>query len=380
MTRTRAWVQEMQQAMHFGPVPPACQAAQTAVVRARIRALSPLISILVIGWIPIDLIELTRIESWRIFPLRLAFGAAMLGLWRWSPRLSAGTALQLFVWLQALGFGAMQLSLQPDEGGVLRVGYGLFPFVLTAQLAVFPLPWRATGLLAVAALALLLVTSLADPIALGLPLLNDLWLLGLILAVTAWASNSQLGLLVDLLGARQAAAHDGLTGLVNRRSAEELLDSEHARATRLGEPLSVLMIDLDHFKRINDGWGHACGDEVLKATARQLGDALRANDVCARYGGEEFLAILPTTGAAAALEVGERIRKRIASMEVACPCDSMRVTTSIGIATLKDAEPLMEMVARADAALYRAKSAGRNRCEQSSTLDGSREPLLAATG
>lgn len=345
------------------------------MVRARIRTLAPVIAILTLGWIPIDVLALAEVELARIVPLRLLLGATLMALWRSLPRLSACIALHLFVWSQALGFGAMQLSLEPEVGGALRLGYGLFPFFLTAQLAVFPLPWFATVRLAFAALAVLLVMPFADEGLQGLELWNDLWLFGLLLAVTAWATHSQLSLLVDLLGARLDAAHDGLTGLVNRKSAAARLDSEHARSIRLGEPLSVLMIDLDHFKRVNDQWGHACGDAVLKATAHVLSGALRGSDVCARYGGEEFLAILPSTSAGAAFDLGERLRKRVAAMEIAGPEGPIAVTASLGIATLAPGETALALVGRADAGLYRAKSAGRNRCVQDAAPLGSAAEL-----
>lgn len=180
--------------------------------------------------------------------------------------------------------------------------------------------------------------------------------------LAAWAGHVQLTLLIDLLGARSDASRDPLTGLANRRSAERRLDADRARALRLDEPLSVLMLDLDHFKQVNDHWGHAAGDLVLKATAQALREELRGADLPSRFGGEEFLTILPGTDAGRALDVAERIRERIAKLAIAVPGDTIQITASIGVATIIRDEAAQELVARADVALYRAKDDGRDRC------------------
>jgi len=351
---------------HF--VPEAYRPKQATLVWARIRVLAPVVAVLTLAWIPIDAIGLEPAEMARILPLRLALAAALLVLARVCTRLSSHLATRLFVWLQALGFGAMQLCLDPAQDSVLRLGYGLFPFLITAQLAVFPLPWGITVRAAMAAVALLLAPQVLGYHPPDAGLWNDLWLLGLIIALAAWASHAQLSLLIDLLGARRDASHDPLTALANRRSAVRRLEAERAHTLRHGEPLSVLMIDLDHFKRVNDRWGHAGGDLVLVATAQVLRDELRGADLGARYGGEEFLAILPSTAPAQAMEVAERIRERIARLAVAVPgatataTATASITASIGIATLESDESATALVARADAALYRAKAEGRNRC------------------
>lgn len=345
----------------FTTVPESCRRAQAAQVRFRIRTLAPALAVLTLGWIPLDLVGLTRAEFAVILPLRLALAAGLF-LLAWSVRRwPASWSVQALVWMQALAFGAMQLGLSAHEG-VLRVGYGLIPFVVAAQLAAFPLTWNRILAAALAPLALLLV-----PLASGMRSADDLfwgelWLLGLLALVAAWSGQTQLRLLTDLLGARRDAAHDMLTGLANRRRAEERLAAELARARRLHTPLSVLLLDLDHFKLINDRWGHAAGDQVLVATADALQGSLRGADLATRYGGEEFLAILPDTGPEAALEVAERIRTEIEGLEVPANGDTLRATTSIGIASLVGEETADALVARADAALYQAKQAGRNRC------------------
>jgi len=155
---------------------------------------------------------------------------------------------------------------------------------------------------------------------------------------------------------------DGLTRLPNHTAWLEAVEREFDRARREGHPSAVLMLDLDHFKAINDTHGHPAGDEVLRGVAEVLREALRLHDMPGRYGGEEFGVLLPGSDAAAAEAIAERIRKKI---EWASFAGAVRVTASIGCAALEpdDAHP-GAWVARADRALYRAKAAGRNRAMQ----------------
>ncbi|MGN6513601.1 MAG: diguanylate cyclase [Lysobacteraceae bacterium] len=346
---------------HSLSVPPVFREQQATVVRMRLLALAPTIAVLTLLWMPLDALGLQRGEIARILPLRLLLAGGLLVV-AWRRRsLSAYQATTAFIWLQALCFGAMQLALGPG-GGALRIGYGLFPFAIAAQLAVFPLPWLRSVAIGVAAFGLLAMPWLAHAQAPDPALWNDLWLLTLILALAAWGSHVQVRLLVDLLGARRDASRDPLTGLANRRMAEERLAADLAHALRHGEPLSVAMLDLDHFKRVNDSHGHATGDLVLAAVARVLHDELRGADLGVRYGGEEFLAILPGTDAGQALQVAERIRARVAQLAVEAPRGPVRVTASLGVATLWPGESREALLARADAALYRAKAEGRDRC------------------
>ena len=158
---------------------------------------------------------------------------------------------------------------------------------------------------------------------------------------------------------------DGLTGVFNRAHQEEVLSTEWARACRKKGPLSVLMVDIDHFKRINDSYGHPCGDVVLKAVAALIKNfAKRKADVVCRYGGEEFMVILPDTSSEGALAVAEGIRQALAELEIPVADGLLRVTVSVGLASAIPGSPakdeLAALVAAADAALYRAKQEGRN--------------------
>ena len=157
---------------------------------------------------------------------------------------------------------------------------------------------------------------------------------------------------------------DGLTGLANRRHFDDVLRREHARSTRAGQPLSVIMLDVDYFKRYNDGYGHQAGDACLIRVAHALlAGARRAGDLTARYGGEEFSIVLPNTGAQEARHVGEALRSAIEALGIAhAGRDAGQVTISVGVAVQPaagagDADALLRL---ADAALYHAKDAGRN--------------------
>ncbi|MEY8878819.1 MAG: diguanylate cyclase [Leptothrix sp. (in: b-proteobacteria)] len=157
------------------------------------------------------------------------------------------------------------------------------------------------------------------------------------------------------------ARHDALTGLANRRAADERLHDEFMRARRLRIPYAVLMIDIDHFKRVNDQHGHAVGDAVLRHVAQHLRTALRETDFLSRFGGEEFLALLPATTRMQACQVADKVRRLIEQVLFE-PVGTL--TASIGVA-LSDPAHVGEAqaVQLADNALYRAKELGRNRVE-----------------
>jgi diguanylate cyclase (GGDEF)-like protein len=159
---------------------------------------------------------------------------------------------------------------------------------------------------------------------------------------------------------------DSLTGLLNRRSFMDLSSKEETRARRHGDPFSVLMLDIDHFKKINDTYGHPVGDLAIKALAEVCSNALRPHDILARYGGEEFVLTLPHTPTEGARTVAERIREAVQKLEVPCDQGPVRFTVSIGVSTYASGQAFDSIVERADKALYVSKQSGRNRV----TVDG----------
>lgn len=156
----------------------------------------------------------------------------------------------------------------------------------------------------------------------------------------------------------EMATTDALTGALNRRRFYELLDDELERATRYGRPLGLLMLDVDHFKRVNDAFGHATGDEVLKGIAAVLRLSLRAPDRLARWGGEEFVVLAPDTGGGPALALAQRVCHAIRAEQFPV---AGTATASIGVAERRPGESGDALLARADAALYEAKDGGRDR-------------------
>jgi diguanylate cyclase len=168
----------------------------------------------------------------------------------------------------------------------------------------------------------------------------------------------------QLEGARREALTDPLTGLANRKMFEFVLREAALEAMDGGDPLSVLLLDIDHFKLFNDTYGHAVGDQVLKLLAATLRDGIKGQDTAARYGGEEFGIILPNTGLKDAARLAEAIRRRVTGKTVIHRKTGGalgRVSVSIGVAQHRLGEPLRKLIERADKALYLAKHAGRNR-------------------
>lgn len=162
---------------------------------------------------------------------------------------------------------------------------------------------------------------------------------------------------------RILASTDVLTGVNNRRKFLETLEIEIQRVERTGLPLSFIMLDIDLFKCVNDQYGHATGDQVLCSFASVLRAGLRQIDVIGRVGGEEFAAILPATTGQNAVIIAERLRSMVENLEINVAGESLCVTVSIGVTQLMGGEKGYQLIARADAAMYRAKQSGRNRVE-----------------
>ncbi len=158
--------------------------------------------------------------------------------------------------------------------------------------------------------------------------------------------------------ASRRADTDALTGIPNRQSFDDALSREFARARRFRQPLSVILVDLDHFKRVNDAYGHAAGDQVLTGAARLLESRVRESDLAARWGGEEFAIIASMTDAAGAVRLAEKLRGMLEVTHMGPP---VRVTASFGVAELRPDDGVGDLLRRADEALYRAKQEGRNR-------------------
>lgn len=236
-------------------------------------------------------------------------------------------------------------------------GYDFLPFVLVAGLAIFPLTFKENAAFVAAVFVVQAVASFgrwetSDAIS----IVVDFALLAIVAGVGMLAGMSQLAFMIALV---RDAIRDRLTGAFSRHSGEELLQLQFTLSTRSNTPLSLAFIDLDHFKRVNDDFGHEAGDRVLAEAARNLRSTLRTGDVLARWGGEEFILIMPGTELDQAVAALERVR--LAGLGTRP--DGKPVTASMGIAErLHDGTGNgRELVQIADRRMYEAKNAGRNR-------------------
>jgi diguanylate cyclase (GGDEF)-like protein len=158
-----------------------------------------------------------------------------------------------------------------------------------------------------------------------------------------------------------AAAHkDPLTGTGNRAAFNDALSREIELAHRYDRPLGMIVIDIDHFKKVNDNFGHATGDCLIRALANCADSTIRLSDLLFRYGGEEFVVLLPETATKGVVNLAERIRRNVAALDCACEGQHVRMTASFGVATLNDNDDEDSFFNRADKAMYQAKAEGRN--------------------
>jgi two-component system cell cycle response regulator len=162
------------------------------------------------------------------------------------------------------------------------------------------------------------------------------------------------------------ATHDSLTSLLNRSAILEVLQKELIRSVREKNPVAVIMTDLDHFKHVNDTYGHLAGDAVLREAARRMSASLRAYDAVGRYGGEEFLVVAPSCSVAGGTELAERLRQSICGVPIDASGRTIVVTMSFGVAATCEIKQVNKLLRMADEALYAAKKAGRNRVEVNS--------------
>ncbi len=156
------------------------------------------------------------------------------------------------------------------------------------------------------------------------------------------------------------ATYDMLSGLLNRRSLDHRIMIEVERSIRLNIPLSGIMLDIDHFKKINDNYGHQCGDKVIEKIGSLLTSQLRKYDYAGRYGGEEFFIVLPNSTKEQAMSIAERFRNELNKIEINCEDTTVRITVSMGVAQFKPGESRTQWIKRADNAMYSAKQSGRD--------------------
>lgn len=253
-------------------------------------------------------------------------------------------------------FYTLVLLVTPQGSGPL-IGYSFIPYMLVAMLAIFPFTLLESCALGLCLVVLQAFALQRADILLTSAGIQDLWLLAALLSIAITANYFQLALMLRL---HREATHDPLTGLLNRGALIRSMTQLNARGAT--PQAALLMMDLDHFKRINDQYGHMTGDDVLRHFTRQLLQTLRPIDIAARYGGEEFIAVLADTDLSTALELAERLRHRIETTALVNEQhEAIHYTVSIGIAMLKPGDSFETVVRAADNRLYEAKRQARNR-------------------
>jgi len=335
------------------------------MIISRVRLVSIMFAILTPLWIVVDYLVFAfplsvMLASGRIVTT-IAFAVLALA-YKGSPRMSdAYRSLATMFFIPTIFFIYSHLSLShfENDGGaaVIAAGYAFLPFVLVAGLSVFPLTalegavFSMPVLLSSALVALLQIDHMNWNTHLG-----AFWLLVLIAATATLAGMSQLALMSALI---RQANHDPLTHCFNRASGEEMLNLQFSNAERTKTPLTVVFIDLDNFKSINDSYGHDAGDKVLITAVDTIRGSLRSGDALVRWGGEEFLMVLPSTDCDSAISMLERLRTNGLGLRP----DGKSLTASYGVAErLEDSvDNCQSLIEIADSRMYQAKESGRDR-------------------
>ena len=332
-------------------------------IHNRVRILGLIYAALVILWIPIDamLVPNGMLTALAITRTVACISFLAVALVRHNPHHLplARVRLGLLVVIPCVFYFITQLILVDGVSEWAAMGYGFYPYVMIAQLAIFALTLLEGLALALPVFLIVLATAAVKGTFFSADTIANLWLLGLLLSLALWAQMSQLQMLLRLY---RQATRDPLTGLLNRRALMGRLAEEMERSERYKRELTVLLFDLDKFKRVNDTLGHLAGDAVLRHFAKVVEAALRKSDLIGRYGGEEFLAVLPETSPERGCEVAERIRIDCHTAPATAPDGTDVVfTTSIGVATLLPGEDAEALITRCDDSLYKAKETGRDK-------------------
>lgn len=345
--------------------PPLLARRRAEIIISRVRLVAAMFAVLTPLWIAVDVMVFAlplsiMLGSGRVVT-SLAFGVLALSYGSSQRMQDAYRSLAIMFAIPTLFFiySHLLLSHFQNEGAaaVIAAGYAFLPFVMVAGLSVFPLTalegvlFATPVLLSEALVALMQLNHMNWSTHLG-----AFWLMLLITATATLAGMSQLAFMVALV---HQATHDPLTGCFGRASGEELLNLQFSIALRNGSALSVVFVDLDKFKAINDGFGHEAGDKALVAAVEAIRKTLRGGDALIRWGGEEFLIVLPNTNCASSVTMLERLRANGLGQRP----DGTPLTASYGIAEIsadcaKDGQHLVEI---ADQRMYQAKQGGRDR-------------------
>lgn len=366
-TKKQAFIQRLKQAYLYDllrarPHSKHFRHTRAQYINGRIRPIALLMALLLPAWIAVDAIFLSGEELKTIAVLRTTCGALFLLLFCWNSAnhslMVARIKLTLLVLIPSGFHSAAQFVLLANGHDSLPAGYHFFPFMIIGLGGIFPLTIFEGAFLAGFVIGFYILNHLLLGDLFSYSSLNDIWLLTLLAGIAGWAALTQLNMMMRLY---RQAHRDSLTGLANRGSIVGFLNREAESSREHSSALSVILMDLDKFKRINDTYGHAVGDEVLINFSQLLINTSRAEDFVGRYGGEEFLMVLSATDANTASSVAHRLRKSCHQQQIQLlDGDSIGYTTSAGVATLRPDETVEQMMKRVDDALYQAKGDGRD--------------------
>lgn len=347
-----------------------CQ-TRVRIISVRIQMIALLSAVMIPAWIVVDAFYLGGDTFVTVAALRIATSVACIGLGLWrrgQHRLrTARVKLALLVLIPSVFQISLHLYFQAVGYPGLPPGYHFFPFMIITLGAIFPLTIMEGGVLAVTVTGLHMLTASLRGTFMTHQLFEDIWMLALLALISGWAALAQLNMLLMLY---RQAHRDSLTGLANRRSIVAYLEEEKINSQARHAPMSVMLFDLDKFKQVNDRYGHAAGDQVLRQFSDLLVRLSRSEDLVGRYGGEEFLMVLSDTPLERAEKIAWRICEACRALNIRIPGDeTISITTSIGLAQHKEDEDISFTLKRADEALYRAKGDGRNRVVSDCTAE-----------
>lgn len=347
-------------------------------VAARLKLMCLFFAIMVPVFALFDFLTLPSEQAQFLLKARIALSASLFFLvyvlYRQASVVVTRIAITLtFLMPTVFYLSSMQsFSITPDTG--VPLFFSMMPYLIMAMLGLFPL--TVSG-------GLFLASVIFIPVALFeasrfngdyYALFNALWLLSLFAGISLWLQTGQLLMLLKLY---RESTVDPLTELINRRVLLRQASQEQKKSAEDLQPFSVMMFDLDRFKRINDYHGHAVGDQVLVTVARIMKQELRSTDIIARFGGEEFVAVLPGVSLGEATQIAHRVAHSI--RHTAIPLndgENLYVTSSIGVTQYKTDENIEQTLKRADDLLYQAKASGRDKVVDDQTLTNESGQLI----
>lgn len=356
--------EDLDQLIHAGNHSHYLSRHRATIIIERVRIVAAAFSVLTFAWIALDYIAFDY-ETWKSLAI-MRIGSTLIFLaltwdWKFEARLSTGFMMLLVMMINPpIFYIASYFLFQGQDlsglASMITTIYTMLPYIIIAGLSIFPLTALEALLFATPILGMTVVVPQLAGAGDITDALATVWILALILGIYLLAGMSQLHSMISLV---HRASKDPLTDLLTRRTGAEIIDLYFRISTLHNTPFSIVFFDLDHFKSINDEYGHEAGDEALRKTAKLLHDYLRRSDIIVRWGGEEMVAVLPNTDMTGIKLILERILK---DWFGARP-DGAPLTASIGVAERisDNIDDWPDLVECADNRMYQAKKTGRAR-------------------